>query len=165
MWVLRDRIKPTSISLCFLWITFFGLVLSLPGCSEPGASAPFYTPSGVLSQTVSPTTPSVPIPPVPSTQAARRDGSYRGTSTVLSSGGGRCLGTQKIVGFEVRGNLAQWAGFRGTIDPNGGVQMHHGFDWLVGQFEESQFVGHLELGKWSSQSRCIYMFVLDRVGP
>jgi hypothetical protein len=89
----------------------------------------------------------------------------RGTSTVLSSGGGRCLGTHKIVGFEVRGNLARWVGFRGTIDSNGTVQMHHGFESLVGQFEEAQFVGQLELGKWSSQSRCVHMFVLDRVGP
>lgn len=75
------------------------------------------------------------------------------------------MGKQEIVGFMVRGNLAQWAGFHGTVDENGGVQMHHGFEWLVGQFEEAQFIGHLEVGKWSSQSRCVYMFVLDRVGP
>jgi hypothetical protein len=165
MWTLRDGTNPAPIYLCLLCATLFVLVLSLPGCSESSTSTPFHTPSGVLSQTVSPTAPSVPASAVPPTQAARHDGRYSGTSTVISSGGGRCLGTQKIVGFDVRGNLAQWAGFRGTIDSNGGVQMHQGFEWLVGQFEEARFVGQLDIGRWSSQSRCVYMFVLDRSGP
>jgi len=165
MWALRDRMNRASIPLDSLRVALVGVALSLPGCSEPGTSTPFYTPTGVVPQTASPPATSVPTSAAPPAHAAGHDGTYRGISTVLSSGAGRCFGRQNITGFEVRGNRARWDGFRGTIDPDGGVQMHHGVEWLVGQFEEGRFVGQLEIGKWSSSSSCVYMFTLDRVGP
>jgi len=140
--------------------------LLVSGCSQQNPSTPFFTPGGVIPMTA-------PSPPAPGSQqrVGRFDGVYSGTSTVLA-GAGRCFGTQRVTGFEVRGDLARWQGFRGRIDSRGGVQMHFGEQWLVGQFWGNTFVGQLELGpsrtrlrRSSSEPSCIYRFALERVGP
>jgi hypothetical protein len=140
-----------------------GLALTLAGCSEWGKSTPFYTSTGVLPQMTSGPATSTPDSTGSPVQAAKHNGSYRGTATLISGGG--CMGKQNIVGFHVHGNRAQWAGFGGTIDSAGGVQMHLGQEWLVGQFEEDKFAGQLEIDKWSGHRSCAYVFALERVGP
>jgi hypothetical protein len=155
-----DVVQASIASLALLCTS-----VMLAGCSEQSMSTPFYTPAGVHAQ-APPASATVPGPP-PDVQGkvGNRDGIYQGTSSVLFSGAGRCSGTQKITDFHVRGNVAEWAGYRGKIDSSGGVQMHYGLRWLEGQFEGNKFVGQLEIGKWSSRPSCVYMFALERVGP
>ena len=165
MRAMPDRINRASTRLCLLRLALVGLALATSSCSEADHSTPFHTPSGVLNQTSPPRAPETQAPAMPAVQSATHDGSYSGVSKVLFSGAGRCMGSQKIVGFEVRGHRAKWAGFRGTVDANGGVQMHYGQQWLTGQFEGGRFAGQLEIGAWSSRPSCVYTLTLTRVGP
>jgi hypothetical protein len=165
MRALRDWVNPASIRLFSLCLALAGLAMGMASCSGASNSTPFHTTSGVLPQTSSSQTPGTQGPTASPGLAATHDGTYSGVSTVQFSGGGRCMGKQKIVGFEVRGNRAEWAGLRGTIDANGGVQMHRGLESLTGQFEGGRFAGQLETGAWSSRPSCVYMFTLARVGP
>ena len=137
--------------------------LLLFGCTPQEPSKPLYTPGHVIPMTQAPTAPSDTTPTAATpAQTGPRDGYYRGTSSVMFSGGGRCMGTQQVSGFRVHGDRVDFNGFHGRIDANNGVQMHHGLDWLVGQFEGSVFVGQLEIGKWSSKPSCVYMLRLER---
>jgi hypothetical protein len=81
------------------------------------------------------------------------------------TGGGLCTETRNVADFFVRGSAARFGGFRGTIAPDGGVQMVYGQDWLVGQFEGATFHGQLDiLGRFGSPG-CTYMLNLERSGP
>lgn len=143
--------------------TMLGCLLLL-GCAPQEASKPFYTPSGVIPMTQAQPAPGGTAQIVGGPPLGPRDGNYRGTSSVMFSGG-RCMGTQQISGFRVHGDRVDFHGFRGKIDASGGVQMHYGFDWLVGQFEEGTFVGQLEIGKWSGKPSCVYLLQLQRTMP
>jgi len=157
-WLLRIHGVSVAALLTIGSLVCGGLLLS--GCAQQ-SSTPFFTPRGVIPMNAPPTTPA----PVLQYPAGPFDGVYRGTSRVLS-GAGRCFGTQRVEGFHVRGNVARWQGYRGTIDPGGGVQMHFGQEWIVGQFRGNIFMGQLEIGGWSrNDSSCVYGLALERVGP
>ncbi len=157
---------PTNVGqVAIVTLALLCTPLMLAGCSEQSGSTPFFTPSGVRVQTP-PASANVPgRPPQVQGGVGNFDGVYQGTSNVVFSGAGRCLGTQTVTAFDVRGNVANWAGYSGTIDPGGGVQMHRGVGWLTGRFQGNQFIGRLEVGAWSNQPSCVYAFLLQRVGP
>jgi len=92
------------------------------------------------------------------------DGVYQGTAHAIFTGAARCTATQPVTDFHVRNNVAMWAGYSGTIDPTGAVEMHRGFEFLTGRFAGNQFGGRLETGAWSSRPSCVYTMILDRVG-
>ena len=98
-------------------------------------------------------------------QGVSRDGTYTGTATVLTTGGGLCRDTLTVSGFTVSGSRARFGGFRGTIAADGGLQMVYGRDWIVGQFDGASFHGQLDvLGRFDSPG-CNYMLNLQRTGP
>jgi hypothetical protein len=136
--------------------------LQLAGCSQQSSSTPFFTPSGVRVQTPPTSANALGVPPG---AVGPYDGVYQGTSNVIFTGAGRCMGTQTVTDFHVRANVAKWAGYSGTIDAGGGVQMHRGFEWLTGRFQGNLFAGRLEIGAWSNQPSCVYTIRLQRVGP
>ena len=134
--------------------------LGLFGCSNTSSSAAFYTPKGVLP----PSTPPSPSSATAPSTTSRLDGTYSGPATPSQTGGGTCLQTQQVAGFHVSGNHVQYSGFQGTIDPNGGVQMHYGLDTITGQFRNNKFVGQMVLGKFSRNPTCTYVMNLTKVG-
>ena len=106
--------------------------------------------------------PSLPVP----TQAVSRNGTYTGTAEVLSTAGGTCLNGTKVDNFKVHGNSVRFGGFRGTIAPDGGLQMVFGGTWIVGQFEGATFRGQVDDtgGRWSGPG-CTFILTLERTGP
>ena len=156
------RIRSASIARRVTIMSLVGgSLLLVSGCAQWTPSTPFFTPRGVIPMTAAPPAPA----PGLQLQVGRFDGTYSGTASVLA-GAGRCIGTQRVLGFYVRGDVARWQGFRGVIDPNGGVQMNFGIQWILGQFQENTFLGQLELGGSSrNDSSCVFGFALKRVGP
>jgi hypothetical protein len=157
---------PTNIAQVSI-VTFALLCASLPlaGCSQQSSSTPFLTPSGVRVQTPPASANAPGQPPGVQGVVGNYDGVYQGTSNVVFTGAGRCVGTQTVTDFHVRANVAEWAGYSGTIDAGGRVQMHRGIGWLVGRFQGNTFAGRLEVGAFSDRPSCVYDITLQRVGP
>jgi len=151
--------------------------LLLGGCSgqapnivldTPTGTAPIYTPAppGMPGGAIG-APPGLDNPTAAQTQAfsGDRSGNYAGTAVPLDTGGGICISTKRVINFRVRGDRVSFGRFRGTIDPNGGLQMPNGQDWIVGQFEGARFHGQLDLsgrGRFG-QPGCTYMLSLERV--
>jgi len=105
--------------------------------------------------------PTLPVP----TQAGSRNGTYSGRAEVLSTAGGMCLNGMNVTNFRVRGNSVRFGQFRGTIAPDGGLQMVSGGTWIVGQFEGATFRGQVDAkGNWDMPG-CTFILTLDRTGP
>jgi len=148
-------------------IVTLGLVctsVTLAGCAEQSSSTPFFTARGTLVQAA----PASANPPGgrPEMRGAVgiHDGVYQGTANAVFTGAARCTATQAVTDFHVRNNVAMWAGYTGTIDPTGAVEMHRGFEFLTGRFAGNRFGGRLETGAWSNRPSCVYMMRLVRVG-
>jgi hypothetical protein len=147
--------------------------LALFGCTGPAPHVMISTPTGPISlNSPAPAMPGGFVPPPPGMgvaspgpdQGPGRDGNYSGRATLLNSGGGQCGGMFTMTNFRVRGNSARFSGFRGTIDAQGGLQMAHGQDWIIGQFEGATFNGQINLSRRIGPG-CSYMISLERVGP
>ena len=119
-----------------------------PGPQVPGAPPP----PGLMT---------TPEPPTPSDLS----GTYSGIAVPMDTGGGLCLANQKVGGFHVRGRSVRYGQFRGSIAPDGGVQMVEGRNWIFGQFEGAEFRGQLDLPGGFNSLGCTYMMTLQRVGP
>ena len=65
----------------------------------------------------------------------------------------------------VRGRSVRYGGYRGTIEPGGGLQMAYGQNWIIGQFEGTTFHGQIDLYAGFEGLACSYMLSLARVGP
>lgn len=137
-------------------LTLLCASVALSGCAQPNSSRPFLTSRSLIVQ--GPPTARV-VPGV----VGRYDGLYQGPANAIFTGGGTCPGVQQVADFHVTDNLAEWGGYNGTIDPNGQVEMHHGFEYLTGAFRGDQFIGQLETDAWSSGPSCVYIFNLRRV--
>jgi hypothetical protein len=167
---LRAGVRAWLVPAC---LTLFGCTVQtgLPGpnviLDTPMGPVPVNSPAPVMpggGQAGPPPglEPSLPVP----TQAVSRDGTYSGTAEVLSTAGGMCLNGTKVDNFRVRGNSVRFGGFRGTIAPDGGLQMVFGGTWIVGQFEGATFRGQVDDtgGRWSGPG-CTFILTLDRTGP
>ncbi len=152
----RDVVQASIVTVAVLCTS-----VTLSGCQQESTSTPFYTSGGVRVQAP----PAAgPAPGVPGA-VGPFDGIYQGPANAVFTGAGRCMGTQQVTDFHVRNNVAQWAGYTGTIDPSGAVQMHRGgFDFLTGRFHGNRFVGRLETGAFGRGPSCVYQFALQRVG-
>jgi hypothetical protein len=143
------------------------VIMLLAGCAG-GPTVLLATPSGPVHIAGSPMpTPMVGPPPGldPALAGAGRDGTYAGTATVLLTAGGQCIQNQQIGNFRVRGNAVRYGVFRGTIDPDGGLQMVHGRTWIIGQFDGATFSGQLDIPGRYGGPGCSYLLSLARVGP
>ncbi len=138
--------------------------VALAGCAEQSSSTPFFTSRGQLVQTAPASANAPGGPPEMRGAAGIHDGAYQGIATAVFTGAGRCPATQTVTDFHVRNNVAMWAGYTGSIDPTGAVEMHRGFEFLTGRFAGNRFGGRLETGAWSNLPSCVYAMTLERVG-
>lgn len=154
------------------WARLAGLGLILAGCSGQPPNVVFDTPSGPvpLNGPASNTTSGPPPPPgMEPTQPAEarpvsRDGIYTGTATVLITNGNVCQDTFRVYGFHVNGNKVRFGGFRGTIQPDDGLQMVFGAQWIIGRFDGAVFHGQVAfVGPYGSPG-CTYELTLRRTG-
>jgi hypothetical protein len=78
-----------------------------------------------------------------------------------------CMRPLQVTDFCVAGDSVRYAGFRGTIDSAGGLQMARGEQWIVGQFEGSTFSGQLTVPARGRNNApgCSYVLSLNCVGP
>lgn len=161
--LLQDCLRrPPTAAVCGLF---------LAGCSGGGPAVLVDTPAGVTPiYAPSPAMPGGLAAPPPGlanslpspTQSVNRNGNYAGTAVPLDTGGGICLSDQQVGNFRVRGNAVRYGGFRGHIEPDGGLQMVFGQDWIIGQFEGATFHGQLDLNGRFNQPSCTYMLSLQR---
>jgi len=154
----------------------YAACLLLAGCSGQMPKVVLDTPMGTMPVNTPPP-PGMPLgqvgPPPgldnPSPAGSRpqatggdRSGNYAGTAVPLETGGGICIDTKQVTNFRVHGNRVRFGRFRGTIAPDGGLQMPDGQDWIVGQFEGATFHGQLDLYGRFGGPACTYMFSLER---
>jgi hypothetical protein len=168
---LRAGVRACLVPAC---LTLFGCTVQtgLPGpnviLDTPTGPVPLNSPApapvmpGGLAGPPPGLEPSLPVP----TQAVSRNGTYTGTAEVLSTAGGTCLNGTKVDNFKVHGSSVRFGGFRGTIAPDGGLQMVFGGTWIVGQFEGATFRGQVDDigGRWSGPG-CTFILTLERTGP
>jgi hypothetical protein len=87
------------------------------------------------------------------------DGTYDGTATLLENDGD-CAFRFAMTNMHVKNGHVRFAGFHGTIGPDGGVRMPDGgYNWITGHFGGSHFSG------FYSNRYCAFTLSLDRVGP
>lgn len=108
--------------------------------------------------------PSLTIPPrgtLPTpANTMGRNGTYAGYADVLATGGGLCLNDKTVANFKVHGNQAQLGEMKGTIAPNGYLQMVYGDVWVTGAFQGPTFRGQMTAG---GPAGCTFALELDRV--
>jgi hypothetical protein len=98
-------------------------------------------------------TPSTPGGPPPS-------GTFNGTGRLSASAGSGCRPEVRMAGMTVTGSRVRYQGFRGTIQPDGFIQMQAGERFLYGAFDGDRFVGHL----WQPKPACTYDVVMTHAG-
>lgn len=86
-------------------------------------------------------------------------GQYRGVARVTNNPGGRCRATVPVTNWIVTGNRVRYGKFRGTIGPDGSLQMQAGPEYIRGQFEGGRFTGTV----WQPGPRCGYSITVDPV--
>lgn len=98
-----------------------------------------------------------PIPPAPPL-----NGTFAGVAQLSSAPSASigCTREVQIRSFTVNGDRVRFQGFRGTIQPDGSVQMQAGPSYITGNFDGGRFVGSL----WRPQPSCTYDMVLNHVG-
>jgi len=145
----------------------------LPGpnvtLSTPTGPVPIYTqpqpPAGAGNDLAVPPglEPASPLPPP--FQSGNRNGTYSGRAVVLSTAGGVCDNGMNVSNFKVYGNSVRFGQFRGTITPDGGLQMVFRGTWIIGQFEGATFRGQADFtGRWGTPG-CVFLLNLERTGP
>lgn len=152
--------------------TSVALYLLLSGCSggpavlldTPAGVTPIYTPSPDMPGGLVAPPPGLANSLPPPARPINRNGTYAGTAVPLDAGGGICMSNQQVGNFHVRGNAVRYGGFRGHIQPDGGLQMVYGQNWIIGQFEGAAFHGQLDLNGRFNEEGCTYMLSLQRVG-
>src|SRR5689334_24143913 len=150
----------------------FALCLLLASCGggptvlldTPTGVTPIYTPSPDMPGGLVAPPPGLANSLPPPAQSANRNGTYSGTAVPLDTGGGICVSNQQVGNFRVRGNSVRYGGFRGRIQPDGGLQMVYGQNWIIGQFEGATFHGQLDLNARFNEQGCTYMLSLQRTG-
>jgi hypothetical protein len=73
-------------------------------------------------------------------------GNYGGTATNDGNPGGACKVVEPVSNFRVNGNRATFGQYRGTIQPDGSVEMVFGRSWIVGRFSGPHFEGRTVAG-------------------
>jgi hypothetical protein len=137
------------------------LPLAVAGCQQapvsPRPAADAVPPPGNLE----PPNLSAPSPPPPA-QAPGWDGSYTGEGLLTSDPGGQisCPSRMPVYGMKVADGRVHFGDFRGTIRPDGSVQMPFGRSYVSGRFADGRFMGNL----YQPFPGCRYDLRLSRTG-
>jgi hypothetical protein len=149
--------------LCRVRSRLSGLALVLSGLAASGCTM---TSSQSGPGTVTVRQPgSLPAPPpqaAPSPPAPPLNGAFAGVAKLSSnpSASMGCTSEVQIRSFTVNGDRVRFQGFRGTIQPDGSVQMQAGGSFISGNFDGGRFTGSF----WRPQPSCTYDMVLNHVG-
>jgi hypothetical protein len=162
----RNASAAAGVSCVLLGVLLAGCSGTAPTVllDTPTGVTPVFTPPPALPGAFAGPPPGLDNPLTSPAPSGDRSGTYAGTAVPLETGGGLCIANQPVSGFRVRGNSVRYRGFRGTIAPDGGVQMVYGQDWIFGQFEGPTFRGQLDLYGRFGAPGCTYMFSLEREG-
>jgi hypothetical protein len=91
-------------------------------------------------------------------------GTYSGSMQVLVVNGNQCKNSTPVHDFTVTGNRVRFGGFRGTILPDGSLQMTYGDIWIVGRFNGLSFHGQVSFPGSFDSPGCTYLMDLHRTG-
>jgi hypothetical protein len=127
----------------------------LAACAYNGPTMPAPGPAAAV-ETGAPPPPGAAASVTP----APRSGPYAGTGTVVRNQGARCPDQIRVTNFTVRGNRVSFGAYRGTIQPDGALDMQAGPTYVYGQFVGSHFDGRF----WRPPPGCTYDLSLDPVG-
>jgi hypothetical protein len=128
------------------------VVISTPGIippsTVPGLAGPPFDPLA-----------EPPLPPPGAAFTLPKSGVYAGSGAWLTDPGGNCQSAISIGNWIVAGTSVTFGGFRGTIQPDGSLEMQRGPVYIIGRFEGSHFNGRI----WAPQPSCTYMIAVDPV--
>ncbi len=153
--------------LCHVGSRLSGLAIVLSALAASGctmtssATGPttvtFRQPGTLPAPASAPPSQAAPSPPAPPP-----NGTYAGVAQLSSnpSAGIGCKREIQIRSFTVNGDRVRFQGFRGTIQPDGSLQMPGGASFISGSFDGGRFVGSF----WRPQPSCTYDLVLNHVG-
>ena len=86
-------------------------------------------------------------------------GTFAGIGSSLNNPENRCGSQIRLSRFVVDGDRVRFGGFRGTITPQGRVDMQMGSTFIIGRFVNDTFQGHT----WAPPPGCNYELILNRV--
>ena len=132
-----------------------GVVIS--GCTVTSNGM---TPTSVTVRTPG-TLPSIPpAAPLGTTPVPPPSGTFSGVAQLSSSPSSGCRSQLAVRNFVVTGNRVRFQAFRGTIQPDGYLEMQASTRFLYGTFNGGRFIGSL----WQPHPNCTYSIVLDHEG-
>jgi hypothetical protein len=108
--------------------------------------------------TVPATTPSAATSAAPSTVRGPFDGDYNGAMTGLPGHDVGCRPTVQVIGMHVGDGHVSFGSFSGTIGLDGKVDMRSHFEWVMGQFAGTKFIGTVT----PQYNGCSYRMELER---
>ncbi len=88
-----------------------------------------------------------------------QSGTYAGFASATANPGGLCSDRLRINRFFVNGNRVVFGAFRGTIQPDGKLQMQVGPSYIFGHFQGDRFDGQF----YRAGPTCPYQITLARV--
>ena len=136
-------------------VVALGIVIS--GCTVTSNGM---TPTSVTIRTPG-TLPSIPTAAPPGTAPAPPpSGTFSGAAQLSSSPSSGCRRQLAVRNFVVTGNNVRFQAFRGTIQPDGYLEMQASNRFLYGTFNGGRFIGSL----WQPHPSCTYSIVLNHEG-
>jgi hypothetical protein len=131
-----------------------GIVVS--GCTVTSNGM---TPNSVTIRTPG-TLPNIPTASTPGTPVPPPSGTFSGVAQLSSSPSSGCRRELAVRNFVVTGNNVRFQAFRGTIQPDGYLEMQAGNRFLYGTFNGGRFIGSL----WQPHPNCTYSIALNHEG-
>ena len=110
---------------------------------------------GTLPPAATPPPAAAPSPPAPPPS-----GNFAGVGRLGRDHGSGCRLEVQVRNFVVTGDRVRFLSFRGTIQPDGSLQMQAGESFMTGSFDGGRFTGSY----WRPHPSCTYDVVLNHVG-
>jgi hypothetical protein len=101
-----------------------------------------------------------PPPAAPSPPAPPPSGTFAGVGRLNNTPSSGCRREVAINGFVVTGSRVRFQGFRGTVQPDGSLEMQAARSFISGNFDGGRFVGSY----WQPHPGCTYDLDLNHVG-
>lgn len=106
-------------------------------------------------------TPPGPTPPATTTAAPGPfDGTYNGIMTAVPGHSIGCRPSLQVTNMHVEGGRVTLNSFTGMIGRDGQLQMRSQFEWIMGQFTGTTFIGTLT----PQYAGCEYRMEMQRAG-
>jgi hypothetical protein len=134
-----------------------GLGIVISGCTVTSNGM---TPASVTIRTPG-TLPTIPTASPPgTTPSPPPSGTFSGVAQLSSTPNSGCRRQLAVRNFVVTGNSVRFQAFRGTIQPDGYLEMQASNRFLYGTFYGTRFIGSL----WQPHPGCTYSIALNHEG-